>query len=743
MITSVFGFIMAPVMGSKEPTPEPLTVPRCVLLEDFTNDGCPPCPARSDAIRQVLEMPGYGYDVVAPIFYHVWWPNPGDTFYVYNTAENTARVNFYGVGAVPWSFYDGQDLGQSSDPGVIQSHIDTRLGLPSDILITSSGTIDDVGLTGEVSARIQAVEDIPDTDLVVFFGLWEHNVTRFGGNDPIYEWAMWDMVPSASGTPIWSSGATSGQFVDLTYPFTIEADWNVSELGMSIWVQKPAPTREVFQAHVEQFNFVNTLPNVTVEDNNGQAEDGTWASIQTIRWNATDPDEPDADLDILVEVSPDNGFSWFIIENGVDNNDGECTWDTTLYPDSTDYIVRVTARDSEPMSTPVVDTSDAIFTVDNTPSIDLFLPDGGEMYAGGSAQNIQWNMDDFLTPHNQLVVDLYYSTDGGATYPNTIAMGLTGFGSDPCGYLWDPLPMIDNDQVRVRAVVTDTDALTNLDASAANFEIDSTAPAPASNVYCELEGTNVHIYWDPSPSVDVDHYKVWWRMNAFDSTGMSYTSFIDAGLNTDVLHIGVGVNNPQSYTYQVRTYDGVGHETITTIQGAKYGSTQSVFSREPDWFLLGNPLSQMDDSFANVIQGQGLPASYDCIRTYNGLTDTWHTSIAGWPVVDLTNIPTDSGFWMHITSSTRFCTAGFIEDKVINLYDGWNFVAYPFATRSMTAASIEAHLMANCPGYVSMLVEDVTMPYHLKTPAGTENVFHNQGFFVYVSGDTTWTVTNY
>ena len=63
----------------------------------------------------------------------------------------------------------------------------------------------------------------------------------------------------------------------------------------------------------------------------------------------------------------------------------------------------------------------------------------------------------------------------------------------------------------------------------------------------------------------------------------------------------------------------------------------------------------------------------------------------------------------------------------------------------MTTAAIEADLIANCPLYAEMLIDGVASgaPYHIITPAGTENIFHNQGFWVRVTGDTTWTVTNY
>jgi hypothetical protein len=778
MITSGVAFLVSlPVMGANNSQPKangsstviygdappeyvPHTVPRCVLMEDNTNWGCGPCTGHNVNWAACIEA--NGYDTVAPVFMHVHWPAGTDPWNQYNDMYTWAngRRSQEGCTYVPWPMVDGSWIQYSQSQAFYQAEVDSRLAVESRVSITSTGALDSpVPDEGYLNVRVTATDDLPAADWRVMFELWEDEVTRYGtgpNGETHYDWAAWlfldddgDNLNNHQGVSVWSGGATAGQYVDINYNFNMETEWERDFMGATVFLQDfsqigggESSPYSVEQAHANTFDFINTPPTVEVLDNNGQGEDGTWASTQTVTWLATDPDQPAGELDVMVEVSSNGGGSWTIIENGVDNNDGMCTWDTTTGPDSTDYLVRVSVWDDYVML-PVQDVSDTVFEVSNMPTIDLTSPDGGEAYMGGSAQNIQWDMWDFWTPHNQLVVDLYYSTDGGATYPNTIAMGLTGFPASPCTYNWDPIPLLDNTQMRVLAEVTDTDGLDNNDNSVGNFEIDSTAPAPASNVYCELDGTGVRIFWDPSPSPDVNHYEVWWRMNAFDATGASYVSSINAGTNTDVLHAAVGANNPQSYTYQVRTYDGVGHETMTIIQGAKYGSTQSTLAREPDWFLLGNPLSQMDDTLGAVIQGSGLPANYDCIRTYNGMSDFWLTQIPASPITGITNLPTNQGFWMHITTSTRFCTVGYVEDKVINLYDGWNFVAYPFATRSMNTAAIQSHLTTYCPGYGGMLIEDVNMPYHLKTPAGTENILHNQGFFLYVSGDTTWTVTNY
>lgn len=484
-------------------------------------------------------------------------------------------------------------------------------------------------------------------------------------------------------------------------------------------------------------------PEVTVNYPNG-GELFAQSEALDITWNAEDVRL--IDLPVSIYYCTDYPIAtWNLIASG-EANDGIYHW-TTPAVDSDECRIRVVAEDSQAQNGE--DVSDTDFTIgdpNEPPLADLTTPDGGELYPGGVMHRIWWNMSDSDDPIEDLVVNLYYSTDSGGSYPNVIATGLTGFtaGTDP-RYLWDPLPSIDSTTVRVRVEVVDTKSLSTIDDSQNDFEIDSTAPAPATNTRAELDGTGVRIYWDASPSPDVDHYVVYWGMNVWDSSGDTYVSQLNAGLNTDVLHANVGVNNPQTYVYQVRTYDTVGHETKTTVQAAKYGSTQSILANPSGWYLLGNSLVQSDTSLAHVIQGYQLPAEWDCVRTFDADAGNWHINVPTAPgsINTLTDINTDQGFWLHVTDNTRYAGAGYVEDKAITLYDGWNLVAYPFAARTMTSGAVMTHLTANCPNYDGMLIADTSQPYHLNTPAGTENLFHNYAFLVHVSGDTTWTVTNY
>ncbi len=110
-------------------------------------------------------------------------------------------------------------------------------------------------------------------------------------------------------------------------------------------------------------------------------------------------------------------------------------------------------------SSGTVTGSDAV-----APTVAITSPDGGEVWKVGSVHAITWTATD-----NSCVasVDLAYSTDGGATFPNVIATGLCNTGS----LSWT-VPNTPTSMARVRATATDGFGNTANDASDANFTIE-------------------------------------------------------------------------------------------------------------------------------------------------------------------------------------------------------------------------------------------------------------------------------
>jgi hypothetical protein len=89
---------------------------------------------------------------------------------------------------------------------------------------------------------------------------------------------------------------------------------------------------------------------------------------------------------------------------------------------------------------------------------------GGETWKAGSSHAITWSASDNV---GVTAIDLAYSTDGGSTYPNSIATGLSNSGS----YTWT-VANAPSTTVRVRATAHDAAGNTGSGASASNFTID-------------------------------------------------------------------------------------------------------------------------------------------------------------------------------------------------------------------------------------------------------------------------------
>lgn len=84
---------------------------RIVLIEEFTNTGCGPCASWSPVLDSCIN---YRLGDCIAIKYHSSFPNRGDEFYTAEAEANQARVDFYGIDAVPMTFVDGQELGTRS-----------------------------------------------------------------------------------------------------------------------------------------------------------------------------------------------------------------------------------------------------------------------------------------------------------------------------------------------------------------------------------------------------------------------------------------------------------------------------------------------------------------------------------------------------------------------------------------------------------------------------------------------------
>jgi hypothetical protein len=105
------------------------------------------------------------------------------------------------------------------------------------------------------------------------------------------------------------------------------------------------------------------------------------------------------------------------------------------------------------------------------PTVSVTAPGGGQSITGGTQFNITWTSSDnvAVTRH---IVEL--STDGGSTFPTSIASGLAG---NARSFLWS-VPNIDVPTARIRVTAVDTANNQGSNTGAGNFSIvkDNTPP---------------------------------------------------------------------------------------------------------------------------------------------------------------------------------------------------------------------------------------------------------------------------
>ncbi|MBN2037878.1 MAG: DUF2341 domain-containing protein, partial [Chitinispirillaceae bacterium] len=239
------------------------------------------------------------------------------------------------------------------------------------------------------------------------------------------------------------------------------------------------------------FMIDNSAPGVASSALTSPNGGEVWAAgaSQSITWNTGDiSDVMLKNNPISLYYSTDNGstFSNLIASNL--SNSGSYSW-TVPSENSTAIRVQITVTDS--VDNTSYDTSNGSFTIDNAApavaSTALSSPDGGEVWAGGSSQSITWNtgdISDVLLKNNP--ISLYYSTDGGATFPNLIESELANTGT----YSWT-VASENSSSIRIQLKVTDSIGNVSYDTSSTTFTIDNTAPTVASTCLSSPNGGEV------------------------------------------------------------------------------------------------------------------------------------------------------------------------------------------------------------------------------------------------------------
>jgi hypothetical protein len=156
-------------------------------------------------------------------------------------------------------------------------------------------------------------------------------------------------------------------------------------------------------ADTSNANFSIVQPTITVLSPNG-GETWSTGSSQTIQWNSSF-----VTGNVKIELSRNGGATFSEVLFTSTANDNSENW-TVTGPATSSARVRISSV-SDPS---VADTSDANFSIVQ-PTITVLVPNGGETWAIGTSQSIEWNSS-FVTGN----VKIELSRNGGSTFNETL-----------------------------------------------------------------------------------------------------------------------------------------------------------------------------------------------------------------------------------------------------------------------------------------------------------------------------------
>jgi hypothetical protein len=201
-----------------------------------------------------------------------------------------------------------------------------------------------------------------------------------------------------------------------------------------------------------------TVPEVTVTAANG-GENWQVDSFFDITWTATDNIGVTS---ISIVLSRDGGATYPDTIATGEVNDGVYSWQVTA-PVTTTARIKVIAYDAA--SNSGQDVSDANFTIaDGTaPEVTVTVPNDGEIWDIGTSYDITWTATDNIGVTSVAIV---LSSDGGATYPDTLATGEANDGV----YSW-LVDVLSTVEARIKVIAYDGAGNNGEDVSDDDFEI--------------------------------------------------------------------------------------------------------------------------------------------------------------------------------------------------------------------------------------------------------------------------------
>lgn len=204
---------------------------RVVLIEEVTNAGCGCARGLDPGLDSLLAW--HGHESVVCIRYNGWWPWPYDQLYLDNPAEIEARVNYYGITAMPSVVIDGEVLPRICDAIPVPAICEERIGVPSPLKVVAVDSRDADSFY--VNVTVIAEEDPQADSLALRVAVVEDSIYYEAPNTLNYhDHTFRTMLPDTDGTVF---SITPGETLYFDLSVGLDPAWDAGRISAVVLVQ--------------------------------------------------------------------------------------------------------------------------------------------------------------------------------------------------------------------------------------------------------------------------------------------------------------------------------------------------------------------------------------------------------------------------------------------------------------------------------------------------------------------------
>lgn len=211
---------------------------RYVMIEHFTNSRCSSCGAVNPGFYNVLKgyTGKYHHLSVHPSF-----PYSNCALYQANTAENTARANYYTINSTPTVVVRGINKKSASQVNTTLMNAEISLTSPIELRVIETGTTNRTA-----SVEIKTVGTKPSGSYKIFAAIAEKQLDFASPNGEKIHYDVFRKFASATEGDLVTL-APEGNSTTVNFNYNVASTWVEGQTYLLVWIQDIA-TKEVLNS---------------------------------------------------------------------------------------------------------------------------------------------------------------------------------------------------------------------------------------------------------------------------------------------------------------------------------------------------------------------------------------------------------------------------------------------------------------------------------------------------------------